>query len=1108
MPGFGSGPFGGDPFGQWNWSRYVLYESIPALYKDADPATGDLLRKYAGGLQYSFDNLRGHIRDMGELRDAIQVRSEYSGSEFIVLGKQVPPTGATEQAGTLGVVETVGIFKSDDRTARFTPDDIGKQIFIRRSNVPVNNQQTYIVTGYVGPKELATDPAIFLDAGPMRWELRSQTTLPEGEVEVEVRGGDAAQVELGWVIEDGTKKFEVASRQMYWQPVTQSRLLNEREADDGVLALRSDGGVPAYTLYSPTYDFQFADVGKQLLVSGAYNPASDGLWEIVAVEPLGPGGANVAIFGRLTAPGEDNNPNGKTDYVYQETADRMVTVEHVYQPLSDLPLEVSYSTANQTRFDITVRLATDVGGAITTLPSDIGTALAADPPFSKYVRAGRAYTGGTETPVGPFSRTAIKGGPLPAQAGKVFWSLRPFARLVLYGPLPLGVIDEEGYDLAVLGWTGAGSLVRVASEPFQAEDEGRLLTIRGSQTGNDGTYTILQVNSSSEVLLDAHLESDFATVTSVLDNGSGALRVVTASAHPFVSGTQVLLAGVVYAGTNPNGAWTVNVVSPTAFDLVGSSSAGFTYVSGGVADSPCYWAKRTAPVVQPATTRLNPQNYEVVAHAEPLLDFLAYDFGLQTDSQQVDERQRAWVRQVSQWTAKKGTAQSVVDVAHLEGFEATIASLYTLPLTSGVFPGVNLYFVSTERFGVSGSLVLNGSDIDYQDPTFTFTSADVGKVLAISGTDNPDNTGYFSILAYIAPDTVRLSPTSIGGSLGTTTIVAPDANNPLLIAALGDVYSDTPYSLPLFDDVDYDRLAQACDVVGLGEDDRPGIDTPSLNIQIIVGNYNAVSTAVSVTPGVCEIVSVSTVGLINTVTVRGDDYEMVIGGNWKLTDSSGTDYYFTASGVAPVANSLSSTTSSYVQPLVGNTVVVPVVSSAALLAGQTVTVRTATGWAGIYTVSFVPSGTSVELLLVTEGDALSGDTVVTGRPVVLGSPVTVNYTDLYSNPQTTTAYPEATYTLTIYGAIPPALGPVAFTYQPIPIFDCTSCPTFRVAVTLTPQKVLSEGSLALDNAFERCVRLLEDALPAHVSPVYSFVLPLQTNSPLLFGTSGSVTVTP
>ena len=103
-----------------------------------------------------------------------------------------------------------------------------------------------------------------------------------------------------------------------------------------------------------------------------------------------------------------------------------------------------------------------------------------------------------------------------------------------------------------------------------------------------------------------------------------------------------------------------------------------------------------------------------------------------------------------------------------------------------------------------------------------------------------------------------------------------------------------------------------------------------------------------------------------------------IGGNWKMTDSAGKNYYFTASG-----------------------------------------------------------------------------TVLT--PTSTGAPVTVNYLDLLGNPESTTAYPNAVYTLTIYGAIPPTLGPVAFSYQPTPIFDCTSCPTYRIAINLTAAKVSAFG---------------------------------------------------
>jgi len=38
MPGFGDMPFGHEPFGEWKWSRRVLFELIPEIYRSEDEA--------------------------------------------------------------------------------------------------------------------------------------------------------------------------------------------------------------------------------------------------------------------------------------------------------------------------------------------------------------------------------------------------------------------------------------------------------------------------------------------------------------------------------------------------------------------------------------------------------------------------------------------------------------------------------------------------------------------------------------------------------------------------------------------------------------------------------------------------------------------------------------------------------------------------------------------------------------------------------------------------------------------------------------------------------------------------------------------------------------
>jgi hypothetical protein len=41
-----------------------------------------------------------------------------------------------------------------------------------------------------------------------------------------------------------------------------------------------------------------------------------------------------------------------------------------------------------------------------------------------------------------------------------------------------------------------------------------------------------------------------------------------------------------------------------------------------------------------------------------------------------------------------------------------------------------------------------------------------------------------------------------------------------------------------------------------------------------------------------------------------------------------------------------------------------------------------------------------------------------------------------------------------------------------------------VVIQLTANQILDEGNLANENAFQRCIALIDEALPAHVVAVY------------------------
>lgn len=935
MAGFGSGPFGQNPAGQADWARNVLFNTIPQAYQKADADNGHLLERLQEGAFPSFDNLREHIRQFGDLRDAFLVRAAWSEFEFLTLGKQIIPTGAIEQTGAQGRVFSSGTFTAQDRATRFTPADIGKQLIIRRSSVQVNNQQTFTVSGFINDKEIFTDPLIAVDAGPMRWEMRPTIEIPTDEVEVEIRGGDPRLVEIGWQVFDGAKQFSVLTRQMYYQSVLNNQQLNEREFTDGTVDA-------AGTVGSPSYTFTQTDIGKLIFVG----PLSDGasvLTEIGDVE------AGRAVVGRLVVSGKEKRPLGKITYAYLTTADRLVTIFHSYEALPNLPLVVSFQSdaLSQQRFDITVRLATDAGSNITTIPSDIVTAIGLNPTISRYVEAYRTVTPGVETVVAAFDRAPIKGLRLPETTKEFFWAVRPFARITLKGGLPLGVVSSEGFDLSIPPSGGGDPLhptptttrVFALSSPFEPTDIGKLLSIHGSPLGNDGCYEVVGVGTSG----------DRAFVKAVL------------------------------------------LADPAN----------------------CYWELRTAPIIRPDPTRLNPLDCEVQTHAQALLDIFARDFGIEVDTQQVDDRQRAWVRQVSQWIAVKGTVASVIDVAHLSGFNVNVLSLFAVTPTPGTPPGSGfnyIYIADPGRSRLTGTITNNAGMAEFSDPTQSFVAADVGRVFNTGNSASvaPVNDNFWVIQTVLSPTLVRLFQPSIGANLGPIenwNYVEP--NNGLLTSSIGDIFTTTIPAYPRMDDVDLDYLAIMADILLRSATNRPGIDTlcsaQSVTVGSLVIDPNALTPHLPL--GVAAITAITSVLNVHTLTITGDEISVYTGGDWQFTDSAGNVRFIDAPPVL----------------------------------------------------------------------------------ISLGLPVLVPYIDLNAIPQIATTYPNATYQITTQATIPPVLGPVAFTYlcESGIVFDCSICPTYRVLIELTKTaKLLSEGDLANDLAFERVQRLIDDTLPANAAPIY------------------------
>lgn len=274
MPGFGYGSFGYALFGQFNWSRRVLYETAPEIYRTADLEQGEVFRLFAEAQGVSFDDLRLKIANFATLRHPRAVRTQYDEVRTLRLGKVEPIRLPVEQGGVLATVSALNVFTAI--RSHFTTADVGKELTVYGSSIQTNNCSV-VVTNIVSPTEVLTNPPLAPDAGPLRWELRPLETSTRTETLVTVLAGDVESLTPGWVLSDGYSDFTVLKRRQFKTAVDERKLLTLREGSDGSLLASS-------RFSSPTVALTSLDVGRKLTIARSLNPhENDGKFEIVDV---------------------------------------------------------------------------------------------------------------------------------------------------------------------------------------------------------------------------------------------------------------------------------------------------------------------------------------------------------------------------------------------------------------------------------------------------------------------------------------------------------------------------------------------------------------------------------------------------------------------------------------------------------------------------------------------------------------------------------------------------------------------------------------------------------------------------------------------------------
>jgi len=273
MPGFGYDPFGTGPFGEWDWSKNVLYKLTPEIYRQLDEDQGEVLKKFTYGLRYSFDNQRWKIRNFTELREPLLVRTQYTEVQTLTLGPEILVQGDLEQRGIDATVSLLQEFTAP--TGRFRFDDVGKELVCSGSTFPANNRRVHIAR-IISPTKVLTDPQLLTDASPFQWELRPAVDRDPSLRTLQVFAGTVDPIGPGWLLSDGLSQYEVVARRHFNWKDPSRQLYTLQEGSDAFFN-------PSGYLVLATGSFSASNIGQKILVTNGPDPENLGVWEIADV---------------------------------------------------------------------------------------------------------------------------------------------------------------------------------------------------------------------------------------------------------------------------------------------------------------------------------------------------------------------------------------------------------------------------------------------------------------------------------------------------------------------------------------------------------------------------------------------------------------------------------------------------------------------------------------------------------------------------------------------------------------------------------------------------------------------------------------------------------
>ena len=787
MPGFGQGPFGTQPFGQWPWSKSVLYDLLPGLYQQQDLLTGGVLKTWTESLRYSFDLMTSLIQNWSDLRNPFTVRTAYDEVTTIVLGPVVTPPAPVEQRGVDGYITPSRQFVSP--TARFTQANVGDTITLSQSHIPINNR-TFVIASVITPTSIQCNPALITDSGPIRWTLQGLTPLPENVIAVQVQAGDVSSVAPGWVLFDGFSQFTVYERQQFFQlPGGQTSTLTVKDGSKG-LAL-ADGRFQAEVALAQT------NVGQPFSVSGSTvsvansDFTNNGKYQIYAVDPSNPTiltfDAPLIIQGLLGSGSLDPN----SSVIYSMTIGQTgIQVAHlVYGPSSALFVVVSGSS-------ISVYLASDANSNPTSTAAEVAAAVNGVQAAAALVTASFGGTGASLAALSSFQ--TVPGTRLLPDPGPLTWSLLPYPQLQLVTTTPpAGITTQHGVDLVLIGPYAYSTTAN-----WSAADVGNVLVVLGSTRGNNQTFSIQAAVNVNQVQISPVTQPSGSTAS--VTSYTTPLATVTglSGMTPNMVGLYLALSGAASPGNNsslasPYGFQIITYFSPSSVaveNLTGvAGDANNGAISWALVDAPLTWAEHTLSGVGFGSS--------VTVNAPSLIDFLAQDFGITIDDQESEARQRSWVANVTQWIGFKGTALGYEIIGAISGFNVASSALYRVAqLVSEGLPPTSLYIVAETgvgNSGIDGSLTISAGLITFTAPSAQFTPGDVGLVVQTGNCAISSNNALYTIYAYLSPTSVQFAPynSALVPDYGLRTTIASGSNGQTLPQST--VYVESTLGFPL-----------------------------------------------------------------------------------------------------------------------------------------------------------------------------------------------------------------------------------------------------------------------------------------------------------------------